>query len=132
MARSLSRMSMPLTRATTASDAEEADEDDEDEDEDCCPQPVAIGSTRSASAATVETAVRRGRSSTGAGYVNRGSFNEIMALSLKIILVPPFPKFVIRPQHTPARTSETKGALATLWIWCRYRFEVPSRVCRNC
>ena len=78
-------MSMPLTRATTASDAEEADEDDEDV-EDCCPQPVAIGSTRSASAATVETAVRRGRSSTGAGYVNRGSFNEIMALSLKKIM----------------------------------------------
>ncbi len=62
-----------------------AADDDEDDDDDCCPQPVTTGSTSSASAATVETAVRRGRSSIGAKHVDRGSFSEIMALSLKIM-----------------------------------------------
>jgi hypothetical protein len=56
---------MPLTRATTGSDADPLDDelDEEEDDDGCCPQPIRIGSTMSATAATVETAVRRGRPS---------------------------------------------------------------------
>ena len=76
---------MPLTRAITGSDADPADDDDDDDDDGCCPQPVTIGSTSSARAATVETAVRRRGASACAVRVGSGSLSEIMALSLKAI-----------------------------------------------
>ena len=94
-------MSVPLTRATTGSDA--APDDDDDDEDCCCPQPVTIGSTTSASAATVETAVRRGRSARGARHVDRGSFSDIMAPSLERMLVPP----VSEVRETPAAHSDT-------------------------
>ena len=79
---------MPLTCATTGSDADPPDEDEEEDDDGCCPQPTRIGSTSSATAATVETAVRRGRPSSDADRSGSGSLSEIMALSLKSFLGP--------------------------------------------
>src|SRR3954466_11293192 len=60
IARSLSRISVPFTRATTASDADEVEAADEEEEDEFLEQPTAAG-TMSASAAIVATVPARGR-----------------------------------------------------------------------
>ena len=88
--------------------------DDEDDDDDgCCPQPITIGSTTSATAATVETAVRRGCPSSDADRSGRGSLSEIMALSLKILFGPRRPRNGgdTRPIGTPLQWSPKRANL---------------------
>src|SRR5215212_4691004 len=58
IARSLSWISVPFTRATTASDA---DDDELAEEEEFLEQPTAAGSTNSANAAIVATVFALGR-----------------------------------------------------------------------
>jgi hypothetical protein len=70
-------MSNPLTHATTGPDAESPAA--VEEEEDCCPHPVMTGRTRSATAATVETAVRRGGAPIGSGAMGGLYFSGFMA-----------------------------------------------------